>query len=92
MGSVNSEGTKTLYVDNYGALEASEKIEKSTTIMMGTTQVENRHELDLTDAKYIYHIDLIKKSGTKIEVESAQQMANAMYEGMKNKYNTTDLR
>ncbi len=90
MGSVNSEGTKTLYVDNYGALEVSEKMEKSSTIMMGTTQVENRHELDLTDASYIYHIDLVNKSGTKMEVASAQQMANAMYEGLKKKYNTSD--
>ena len=35
MGSVNSEGTKTLYVDNYGALEVSEKMEKTSTRMMG---------------------------------------------------------
>jgi hypothetical protein len=67
-----TKGTKTLWFDDYGRYQYEYTV--TTTKMFGmTTKSES---LKIRDKEWMYDINLVDKTGTKMHVDQANQMLN----------------
>jgi hypothetical protein len=69
-----TKGTKTLWWDDYGRLQHEYK--KTSTKMMGITTKEET--LNIRSSEWMYTINLIEKTGTKMSVDEAMKMTEAL--------------
>ena len=69
-----TKGTKTLWFDDYGRFQ----YEHTTTItkMFGMTSKEER--LQIRDKEWMYDLNLVDKTGTKMHVDQANEMLNVV--------------
>ncbi len=71
------KGTRTLIWDDYGRLQYDHK--ETVTKIMGISNTEET--LSIRTKEWMYTIDLVEKTGTKVKVEDAFAMSDAMTAG-----------
>jgi hypothetical protein len=69
-----TKGTKTLWFDDYGRSQYEHTV--TTTKMFGMTTKEDK--VKIRDREWMYDIDLIEKTGTKMKVQEANEMIHTM--------------
>ncbi|NOU47683.1 MAG: hypothetical protein HOO86_11565 [Bacteroidales bacterium] len=69
-----TNGTKTLWFDDYGRYQYEHTV--TSTKMFGmTTKAES---LKIRDKEWMYDINLVEKTGTKMHVDNANEMLNGV--------------
>ncbi|MBK9291389.1 MAG: hypothetical protein IPM52_07165 [Bacteroidetes bacterium] len=69
-----TKGTKTLWFDDYGRYQYEHTT--TTTKIFGITSKEDK--LKIRDKEWIYDINLIEKTGTKMRVQDANEILNTV--------------
>jgi hypothetical protein len=69
-----TKGTKTLWFDDYGRSQYEHTV--TTTKMFGMTTKEEK--LKIRDREWMYDINLIEKTGTKMKVQDGNEMIQTM--------------
>ncbi|KAF0130578.1 MAG: hypothetical protein FD155_1388 [Bacteroidetes bacterium] len=69
-----TKGTKTLWFDDYGRFQYEHTV--TTTKMFGMTSKEER--LRIRDKEWMYDLNLVDKTGTKMHVDQANEMLNVV--------------
>lgn len=69
-----TKGTKTLWFDDYGRFQYEHTV--TTTKMFGMTTKEER--LRIRDKEWMYDLNLVDKTGTKMHVDQANEMLNVV--------------
>ncbi len=69
-----TKGTKTLWFDDYGRSQYEHTV--TTTKMFGMTTKEEK--VKIRDREWMYDIDLVEKTGTKMRVQEANEMIHTM--------------
>ncbi len=77
-GVSKSSGTKTVWIDDFGAKEAEESLLTSTVSVMGESVVEKQHTLSIVNGKMAYSVDMISKTGMQGDISQMQALAMAM--------------
>jgi hypothetical protein len=69
-----TKGTKTLWFDDYGRYQYEHTV--TTTKMFGMTS--KTESLKIRDKEWMYDINLVDKTGTKMDINQANQMLNGV--------------
>ncbi len=69
-----TKGTKTLWFDDYGRFQYEHTV--TTTKMFGMTSKEER--LRIRDKEWMFDLNLVDKTGTKMHVDQANEMLNVV--------------
>lgn len=69
-----TKGIKTLWFDDYGRFQYEHTV--TTTKMFGMTTKEER--LRIRDKEWMYDLNLVDKTGTKMHVDQANEMLNVV--------------
>lgn len=69
-----TKGTKTLWFDDYGRYQYEHTV--TTTKMFGMTS--KTESLKIRDKEWMYDINLVDKTGTKMDINQANQMLNVV--------------
>lgn len=77
-GISKSSGSKTVWIDDFGAKETQESILSSTVSVMGESITEQQHTLSIVNGKMAYSIDMIAKTGMQGDISQMQALAMVM--------------